>query len=60
MYGPAADSLLESRVRIPPGCDYLFLVIFVCVRLKSLRQTDHPPRLVILSVVCLSVAVKPR
>jgi len=35
-------------------------LVFYVVSLKSLHRADHPSRVVISSMVCLSVIVKPR
>ena len=52
--GSAAVLLLRLRVRMP---EYLSLVC--CQIVTSIRQADHSSRGVLLSVMCLSVIVKP-
>jgi len=56
--GSAAARLLGLRVRMPPGA----WMSFVCCvfRQRSLRRADHSSRVVLPSLVCLSVIVKPR
>jgi len=42
------------------GTDVCFLCLLCVVRYTSLRLADHSSRVVLPSVVCLSVIVKPR
>jgi hypothetical protein len=57
--GPAAACMLGLRVRIPAGHGGVYLVSVVC-RQRSVRRAYHSSRVVLPSVVCLSVIVKPR
>jgi hypothetical protein len=59
--GCAAVCLLGLWVRIPPEAWMSVSLWELCVvRYRSLRRADHSSRGVLLSVVCLSVIVKPR
>ena len=54
-------SLHDTAVSNPAGgMDARFLRVLCIVRYRSLRGADHPSRGVLLSVVCLSVIMKPR